>query len=212
MIRPPRRAPIVDGIARNVANRDFRRQVGEHFTEATRRKVHATPHKALLKDLLWILERTADTEELLHGGNAPLIKRLLTELRSGELLALLAEDSPLPGGFCRWCGGRLENQKLGRGRPREYCTGACRQKAYRHRTRGDRSRSPRTWWLAEMLRGEVEEMKRTDAKKVRTQIVHMGPAGIRHHPNKLSAVRVLIELLREKAESAQGSQSVEESR
>lgn len=164
-----RRAGSVDRVGRDVINRDLRRRVGSHLAAAT-------SQESLMQSLLWILERVDDPSgEEVDQDTRRVVERLFEDLRTNELLVLLEENSSLMGRFCGGCGRDLtpfkEIIQTRRGRPREYCLGSCRQKAYRRRLKPIRRSTRMTAWLAKVLLRTVEEMARADTKELENQIL-----------------------------------------
>jgi hypothetical protein len=120
-----------------------------------------------LQDLLWVLERADDSDQkAVDNRTRHILGRVVADLRSGKLLALLVEDTEMLAKYCRSCGTALTREK--RGRPPKYCVRACRQKGYR--LRGNPNLTIRTereiTWLAEIFADTVAQMAQAESREL----------------------------------------------
>lgn len=174
--RVTRHSPVEDRVGRAVVDRDSRRQAEELLTTAT-------SDEAVMKNLLWMLERidlkrpeNPRDRQSVDPRTVRMVRHLAGALRNRELLALLVEDQSVLSRSCRECGSDLTPSRLAkkspRGRRLEYCRPACRQKSYRRRLNPNPGSKPSSMrvWLAEALQETVERLARAESRSLRDEI------------------------------------------
>ncbi len=116
-------------------------RVADSFLKEDLRKVRSSSVLAYLRFgsiEAFAAQSPEDSDDLQHRLRMALNSALLNIRFDDDDRALLApylyEQEPRR---CSWCGAALPRHG-GRGRPRQYCKNACRQRAYRQRSRPER--------------------------------------------------------------------------